>query len=255
MRCARVGACTIGILGGTGPAGRGLAVRLAAAGDRGRHRLARRRAGGRGGRRGWSAPGPTARWRSAGRRTSGAAAADLVVVATPWDGAVATVAAAAPSRWRQGGRLDGQRPGQGGPRDPGPDPAPGLGGRRRSRPPCPSSLVSAAFHHLPASEMENLERGWRPTSWCARTTPRRPRPPSRWSTASRAARRSTPAAWPRPPPSRRSPPCCITLNIRHKAHAAVRLTGSRRRADGRSGDPPLRHGAPGGRRRSSPGRS
>ena len=51
-----------------------------------------------------------------------------------------------------------------------------------SRPSCPKSLVSASFHHLPASEMEKLDRRrWPPTCWCARTTPRPPRPRWRWS--------------------------------------------------------------------------
>ena len=122
----------VGILGGTGPAGRGLAVRLAAAGVAGGHRLAGR---GRG-------PTPVAAelvaalarsptWPSTGRDNEDAAAADLVVVATPWDSAVATVKPLAAGSGRQGRDLDGQRPGQGGPRDAGPDPAPGLGGRRR----------------------------------------------------------------------------------------------------------------------------
>ena len=81
---------TVGILGGTGPAGRGVAIRLASAGydvvlgsrDATRaedvattlHAARRRR-------------------RHAAATNDAAAGCDLVVVATPWDSAVATVSA------------------------------------------------------------------------------------------------------------------------------------------------------------------
>ena len=137
-RCAKVWRMRIGILGGTGPAGRGLAVRLAAAGDevvigsRDAERAAAVAARpGRGVAR-------TARWPSAGRRNEEAPRADLVVVATPWDGAVATVrplagalagkvvVSMANALVKEGREFLAL------------DPAPGLGGRHRSRPPCPS---------------------------------------------------------------------------------------------------------------------
>ncbi|HXW39297.1 MAG TPA: NAD(P)-binding domain-containing protein, partial [Acidimicrobiales bacterium] len=80
----------IGILGGTGPAGRGLAVRLAAAGDE-------VVIGSRDADRAVSVAGQlTDRWPDRGLRLVGAdnasaAAAEVVVVATPWEGALSTV--------------------------------------------------------------------------------------------------------------------------------------------------------------------
>ena len=80
----------VGILGGTGPAGRGLALRLAVAGHEvtiGSRDLSR-------------AEGIAAELRErlpgtgldlAGRDNPGAAQAEMVVVGTPWDSAVATV--------------------------------------------------------------------------------------------------------------------------------------------------------------------
>ena len=106
----------VGILGGTGPAGRGLAVRLAAAGDgdvvigsRDPDRAAEVAAG-------LVKAWPDRPLAITGASNEDTAACDLVVVATPWDGAVTASIQAA----------------------------------------LPGSLVSASFHHLPASEMEKL---------------------------------------------------------------------------------------------------
>lgn len=82
---------TVGILGGTGPAGRGFAVRLAAAGyatvigsrsaERGEEIVAEVLAS-------W----PDRELSLTGGDNEKAAACDIVVVATPWEGAKATVA-------------------------------------------------------------------------------------------------------------------------------------------------------------------
>ena len=80
----------VGILGGTGPAGRGVAVRLADAGIR-------VTLGSRDAERAAKVAGDVvARWPDSdlaleGSDNAGAAAADLVIVATPWDSAVPTV--------------------------------------------------------------------------------------------------------------------------------------------------------------------
>ena len=66
---------------------------------------------------------------------------------------------------------------------------------------------SAAFHHLPARDLEDLDRALAPTCSCAPTTPRPPRPPSALIEPIAGCGPSTPAAWPRPRPSRPSPPC------------------------------------------------
>ncbi len=80
----------VGILGGTGPAGRGVAVRLAEAGIR--VTLGSRDAE----RAATVADEVVARWPDldlelGGADNAGAASADLVVLATPWDSAMATV--------------------------------------------------------------------------------------------------------------------------------------------------------------------
>ncbi len=113
--CGRVGRMRIGILGGTGPAGRGLAVRLAAAGDEvviGSRDAERART---------VADGLVAAWpdrplrgrggleRGGGRRRSWS------WWPHPWDSAVATVTALAARAGGQGGGVHGQRPGPTGP--------------------------------------------------------------------------------------------------------------------------------------------
>ncbi len=80
----------VGILGGTGPAGRGVAVRLAEAGIR--VTLGSREAE----RAATVAADVVARWPDSdlelgGAENADAAAADLVVLATPWESAIPTV--------------------------------------------------------------------------------------------------------------------------------------------------------------------
>ncbi len=84
----------IGILGGTGPAGRGLAVRLAAAGEEpviGSRDPDRAAAVAAALVEAW----PEHDLRIAGRANEQAASCDLVVVGTPWDSAIATVSSLA----------------------------------------------------------------------------------------------------------------------------------------------------------------
>ena len=197
----------IGILGGTGPAGRGLAVRLAAAGDEVvlGSRDAERAAGVAA--RTSSRPGPTTPWPSRARSNEDCAAADLVVMATPWDGAVATVrplagalagkvvVSMANALVKEGREFLALMPPRG-----------SVAATLQAV--LPKSLVSASFHHLPASEMEKLSAPMaadvlvcsdHPEASEATRGPGRPR-----STGCAA---STPAACPRRRPSRRSPPC------------------------------------------------
>jgi len=144
----------IGILGGTGPAGRGLAVRLAAVGD---HvvlgsRDAERAAG--------VATGLVEAWPDhrldiTGRSNEDCAAADLVVVATPWEGAVSTVrpladalagkvvVSMANALVKEGREFLALIPPRG-------------SVAATVQAVLPHSLVSASLHHLPASEMEKL---------------------------------------------------------------------------------------------------
>jgi NADPH-dependent F420 reductase len=145
----------IGILGGTGPAGRGLAVRLAAAGDQ--VVIGSRDAE----RAGGIAADLVAAWPDRGLAVSGSsneevAECDLVVLATPWDSAVATVkplagplagkvvVSMANALAKQGREFLALVPPRG-----------SVAATIQSV--LPDTLVSAAFHHLPASEMEKLD--------------------------------------------------------------------------------------------------
>ncbi|HVA52604.1 MAG TPA: NADPH-dependent F420 reductase [Acidimicrobiales bacterium] len=145
---------TVGILGGTGAAGRGVAIRLASAGysvvigsrdeTRAREIASTLHARGDGAVRGAS--------------NDAAAACDLVIVATPWDSAVATVSAVRSSLAnktvvsmvnalaREGKELVPIYPPRG-----------SMAAQLAFA--LPESVVVGAFHHLPASEMENLDSG------------------------------------------------------------------------------------------------
>jgi len=145
----------VGILGGTGPLGRGLAVRLAAAGtavtvgsrDAGRAADVVGEV-----RRRW--PGRTLAL--TGGPNEEAAAGDVVVVATPWDAAVPTVrtladalsgklvVSVANALVKQGRELHPLVPPRG-----------SVAGAVQAA--LPASLVAAAGHHLPAAALEDLD--------------------------------------------------------------------------------------------------
>lgn len=213
----------IGILGGTGPAGRGLAVRLAAAGDEVvvGSRDAARAAG--------VASGLVTSWRDRDLAITGvsneeAASVELVVVATPWDGLVATVAPLAPALSgkvvvsmvnalvKEGREFLALMPPRG-----------SMAATLQAA--LPEALVSAAFHHLPASEMECLTTPMDAdvlvcSDYTAATAATVAlvdrieglRGVDAGSLSQAAAIEALTAV-------------LITVNIRHKVHAAVRLTG------------------------------
>ncbi len=223
---------SIGILGGTGPAGRGLAVRLAAAGES-------VVIGSRDAKRAATVAGELIeRWPArpmtlSGVENASAATADVVVVATPWEAALATVRALADSlsgkvvvsmvvgMVREGREFLA------------------LGSPRGSvaalmQDELPDSLVSAALHHLAASEMEKLDHALEadvlvcsdhPTAtWATVALVERIeglRPIDAGSLAQAGAIESFTAV-------------LTTVNVRHKVHTAVRLAGYR--ADLRSGE-------------------
>lgn len=145
---------TVGILGGTGPAGQGVGLRLASAGydvilgSRDAARASTVAAG--------LAPrGPGV---VSGASNEAAAAAELVVVATPWDSAVATASALKDQLGgkvvvsmvnalvREGRELIPLYPPRG-----------SMAAQLSHA--LPTSKVVGAFHHLPASEMVNLDSG------------------------------------------------------------------------------------------------
>jgi NADPH-dependent F420 reductase len=146
----------VGIVAGTGPAGRGLAARLAASelevkiGSRSAERAEEVASEIR-------ASWPGRALRLSGVDNAGAAACEIVVLATPWEAAVETVAPLADALAgkvivsmvnalaRVGGELQALVP----PR-----------GSIAAAVQCalPQSLVSGAFHHLPARELGKLDR-------------------------------------------------------------------------------------------------
>jgi NADPH-dependent F420 reductase len=145
---------TVGILGGTGPAGRGVAVRMASAGHDvviGSREPPRAAA---------AAAAIVVRGTGTVRGDSNEVAADcdVVVVATPWDSAVATVSAL---RERLGGKIVISmvnalaREG----RELVPLYPPRGSMAAQISHALPASRVVGAFHHLPATLMEDLDSG------------------------------------------------------------------------------------------------
>jgi NADPH-dependent F420 reductase len=213
----------IGILGGTGPAGRGLAVRLAAAGDE--VVVGSRDAG-----RAQEVAGQLrSTWGQLGHSVSGAsneetAACDLVVVATPWDGAVPTVVrlaealsgkvvvSMANALVKEGREFLALVPPRG-----------SVAASIQAA--LPDSLVSAAFHHLPASEMEKVDTPIGADVLVCSDHP--------FATAATVAlvdrieglRGVDAGSLSQAAPIEAFTAVLITVNIRQKVHATVRLAG------------------------------
>jgi len=147
----------VGIVGGTGPAGRGLAVRLAAGG----HEVT---VGSRDAERAAAATAeliaanPDRRLALGGADNAGAAQAELVVLATPWDSMVATVQAL---RAELAGKVVvsmGVAMMKFG-REVLPLTVPRGSVAAMVQAALPASLVSASFHHLAGAAMEDLASG------------------------------------------------------------------------------------------------
>jgi hypothetical protein len=159
-----------------------------------------------------------------GADNAGAASADVVVVATPWDSAIATVRSVqellvgkvvismANALVKEGREMLALIPPRG-----------SVAATVQAA--LPDSLVAASFHHLPAAEMENLDSGLEADvlvcSDHAEATAatvamvgsmRGLRPLDAGSLSQAAAIEAFTAV-------------CITLNIRHKAHTTLRMAG------------------------------
>ena len=213
----------VGILGGTGPAGRGVAARLAEAGIR-------VTIGSRDAERAAQVVAELVERAQValdlveGADNAGAAAAELVVVATPWDSAIPTVRALCEplagkvvismvnALVKEGREMLALMPPRG-----------SMAAAVQAA--LPDSLVAAAFHHLPASEMENLESGLEAdvlvcsdhveaTAATVDLIERMKglRPLDAGSLNQAAAIEAFTAV-------------CITLNIHYKAHSTLRLAG------------------------------
>jgi NADPH-dependent F420 reductase len=167
---------------------------------------------------------PSLAARLVGNDNAGAAAADLIVVATPWESVVPTVKALreplagrvvvsmANALVKEGREMLALVPPRG-----------SVAAAVQAA--LPGSLVAAAFHHLPASEMQNLESGLEADVLVCSDHPeataatvelieqiRGLRPLDAGSLNQAAAIEAFTAV-------------CITLNIRHKAHSTLRLAG------------------------------
>ncbi len=211
---------SIGIIGGSGPAGRGLAVRLASAGYN--VVLGSREAD----RAGQVAGALT--WRGQGTVTGGtnesATECDVVILATPWDSAVSTVAplrkqlvgkvviSMVNALQKQGRELVPMFPARG-----------SMAGEVAAA--LPGSKVTGAFHHLPAADMENLDSGLDADVMVvgddveARTLTVEITDAMEGLRAVEVGSLSLAGA------VEAFTAVCITTNIRHKAHTYVKLAG------------------------------
>ena len=211
---------SIGVLGGTGPAGQGVALRLASGG----HDVV---LGSRYPARAAEVATQLAP-RGTGVVTGGsneeAAGADVVVVATPWDSAVATVTALKDALagkvvismvnalTREGRELLPLYPPRG-----------SMAAQIAHA--VPNAVVIGAFHHLPASEMQKLDSGLEAdvvifgddatgretvASLVADMPGLTPIIAGSMSLASAVEAFTA---------------VCISINIRHKAHSYVKLAG------------------------------
>ncbi len=213
----------IGILGGTGPAGRGLAVRVAAAGERVvlGSRDADRAAG--------VAHDVVASWPDrdldiTGTANEGCAECDLVVVATPWDGAVATVrpladalagkvvVSMANALAKEGREFLGLVPPRG-----------SVAAMVQAA--LPRSLVSAAFHHLPAADMEKLDLPMAADVLVCSDHPEASKATVSLVDTIAGLRGIDAGSLTQASAIEAFTAVLITVNIRHKVHAAVQLSG------------------------------
>jgi 8-hydroxy-5-deazaflavin:NADPH oxidoreductase len=211
---------TVGVLGGTGPAGRGVALRLASAGFDvvlgSRDEI----------RAGVTASSLLPRGDGVIRGGTNEVAADceIVVIATPWDSAIATVKtlrnalrgkvviSMVNALVREGKELVPLYPPRG-----------SMAAQLAFA--LPESSVVGAFHHLPASEMEDLDSGLDADVVIFSDS---------------AAARSLVAEMVNEMPGLRGVEAgsmslasaieaftavCISINIRHKAHSYLKLAG------------------------------
>jgi len=213
----------VGILGGTGPAGRGVAVRLAEAGirvtigSRDAERAAEvvaalvERVG-------------VAQGLVEGADNAGAAAADVIVVATPWDSVTPTVRALreplagkvvismANALVKEGREMLALIPPRG-----------SMAAAVQAA--LPESLVAAAFHHLPASEMENLESGLEADVLVCSDHAEATATTVGLIEKMKGLRPLDAGSLSQAAPIEAFTAVCITLNIRHKAHSTLKMSG------------------------------
>ena len=211
---------TVGILGGTGPAGRGVAIRLACAGYDvviGSRDDARAQETA-------STLHPRGDGNVRGATNEGAAACDLIVVATPWDSAVSTVSALKDSLAnktvismvnalaREGKELVPLYPPRG-----------SMAAQLAFT--LPASTIVGAFHHLPASEMENLDSGLDADVVIFSDDDEARKAVAGIVDAMPGLRAVIAGSMSLASAIEAFTAVCVSINIRHKAHSYVKLAG------------------------------
>jgi 8-hydroxy-5-deazaflavin:NADPH oxidoreductase len=210
----------IGVLGGTGPAGRGVAIRAANAGhvvhlgSRDEARASAVAAELRG----------SSELAVSGVTNEAAAAAELVVVATPWDAVVATVKPLAPTLSgkvvlsmvnalvKQGREMQALIPPRG-----------SMAAELQAV--LAGSMVTAAMHHLPAALMEDLDSGLVADVLVCGDSPDARRTTCEFVDSIEGLRAIEVGSLSLAGPVESFTAACITVNIRHKVHSTVRLGG------------------------------
>ncbi len=159
-----------------------------------------------------------------GADNEGAAGADIVVVATPWDSAIPTVKALRDplagkvvismvnALVKEGREMLALIPPRG-----------SMAAAVQAA--LPDSLVAAAFHHLPASEMENLESGLEADVLVCSDHPKATTATVGLIEQMRGLRPLDAGTLNQAAAIEAFTAVCITLNIRHKAHSTLRLAG------------------------------
>ncbi len=211
---------TVGILGGTGPAGRGVAVRLASAG----YDVVL------GSRDAQRATSTAAEIVVRGTGTVGGASneevaqCDVIVVATPWDSAVATVRglkellankvviSMVNALQREGKELIPLYPPRG-----------SMAAQIAFA--LPESLVVGAFHHLPAQQMENLDSGLEADVVIFSDHNQAREEVAVLVNAMPGLRAVVAGSMSLASAVEAFTAVCISVNIRHKAHSYVKLAG------------------------------
>ena len=211
---------TVGILGGTGPAGRGVAVRLASAGhdivigSRDKERAV--------------ATAQTLRPRGSGAISGGtnddAASCDLVVVATPWDSSIATVrvlreqlanktvVSMVNALAREGREVVPVYPPRG-----------SMAAQIAFA--LPDSAIVGAFHHLPAAQMEDLDSGLDADVLVFSDDDAARRQVADLIDEMAGLRAVIAGSMSLASPIEAFTAVCISVNIRHKAHSYVKMAG------------------------------
>ena len=211
---------TVGILGGTGPAGRGVAVRLASSGYAvviGSRDAERARAIARD-------VTPRGEGTVDGGNNEEAAACDIVVVATPWDSAVATVSALRKelagktvvsmvnALAREGREMVPVYPPRG-----------SMAAQIAYA--LPASTVVGAFHHLPAAQMEDLDSGLEADVIVFSDDDDARRQVAAMVDAVPGLRAVIAGSMSLGSAIEAFTAVCISINIRHKAHSYVKMAG------------------------------